>query len=51
MGKHKEQTTWFNTSIGKVIYAGALGMCRVPLSDFWCTVSDEYSVCDVICWI
>lgn len=33
MGNHKEQTTRLNVSVGKVIFAGALGMGRVHLSD------------------
>lgn len=40
MGKHREQTTWFNLSIGKVMFAGALGMGRVQLSELQ---QDEYS--------
>lgn len=33
MGKQKEQETWFNFSIGKVIIAEILGVDGVPLSD------------------
>lgn len=32
VGKHREQTTWLNLSVGKVIFAGALGIGTVHLS-------------------
>lgn len=33
VGKHREQTAWLNLSVGKVIFAGALEIGMVHLSD------------------